>query len=374
MCTNPDQQGKNDQHLEIPPGSSDVGDIDKEVPTGSETLLANTTSSTESSNGKVDYGKLINDDGVDLDTQCASNHLVHNDGVPEDIRKSFISSLRCIVSSSCHQHKIAAVYYQARHNLYIFLPTQILALTISVLGFTVSTTGNDGTNNTKVMGLILGVMGALSVFIQAFSKSLNWEGEAAMHRSCVIQLQNILQSLLEIEMSDPISPGLFDKSYNDVLHLTKREEKSLQKVESDFNTACASCRSLIPIEVECAFTKIEAELVMWLSPEGSNGSLIADGSSYLLLESCYSELAIVLLESIRFPKMRLLSAYISVTKAFDAVKARLKAGSTTDLTEYFPHSTRIKNYQLGQNPKQQPQKSSSTLGFKQKFYHSSSRN
>ena len=56
MCTNPDQQGKNDQHREIPPGSSDVGDIDKEVPTGSETLLANTTSSTESSNGKVDYG------------------------------------------------------------------------------------------------------------------------------------------------------------------------------------------------------------------------------------------------------------------------------------------------------------------------------
>ena len=123
MCTNPDQQGKNDQHREIPPGSSDVGDIDKEVPTGSETLLANTTSSTESSNGKVDYG---NDDGVDLDTQCASNHLVHNDGAPEDIRKSFISSLRCIISSSCHQHKIAAVYYQARHNMYIFLPTQIL--------------------------------------------------------------------------------------------------------------------------------------------------------------------------------------------------------------------------------------------------------
>ena len=101
--------------------------------------------------------------------------------------------------------------------LFLFLNTKThtsKALTISVLGFAVSTTGNDGNaNDTKVMGLILGVMGALSVFIQAFSKSLNWEGEAAMHRSCVIQLQNILQSLLEIEMSDPISPGTISNAY-----------------------------------------------------------------------------------------------------------------------------------------------------------------
>lgn len=164
-----------------------------------------------------------------------------------------------------------------------------------------------------------------------------------------MQLARILQNLQSVGMSDPKSPGLFDRSQDTVLHLTKREAKNLQRAESDFNTAIASCRSLVPDQIECAFSKVEAELVLMLSPVGTDGSLLDDDSCYLLLEYAFAELSIVLTAAIRPPKFMLPSPEYAVNKTMDSIKARLKVEASLKLTEYFPHSERIKKFQDGQN-------------------------
>lgn len=123
----------------------------------------------------------------------------------------------------------------------------------------------------------------------------------------------------------------------------------MQKAKSDFNTAITSCRSMVPDQIECDSLKVEAELVLMLSPIGTEGSLLDDGSCYLLLEYAFAELSIVLTAAMRPPKCMVPSPEFAVNKMMDSVKACFKVEASLKLTEYFPHSKRIQRFQDGQN-------------------------
>ena len=52
--------------------------------------------------------------------------LKHDDTTPLEIKKSLLSTTRVMVDRGKHEHAIAAKYYRSRHDLFIFLPLEIL--------------------------------------------------------------------------------------------------------------------------------------------------------------------------------------------------------------------------------------------------------
>lgn len=166
-----------------------------------------------------------------------------------------------------------------------------------------------------------------------------------MHESCAISMRRILQDIQNAECADPDSPSLFEKSSsNTILHITGREVKMLEKAETDYNTTLESCRSLIPCVISNAFSKMEVEFVLMVSPAGSGGSLLDDVTSYMLLEYCFAELAIVLGECLQAPAFVLPSPKWAVRKAMNSVKDRLRSDAEQDLTDYFLYSQQVKQF------------------------------
>lgn len=183
----------------------------------------------------------------------------------------------------------------------------------------------------------VGIIGGISVFIQAVGTQINMSGRASMHDSCAICLTRILQDIRQAESSDRNGHSLFDKGKgNTVLNVTEREVKMLEKVENDYHTTIESCRCLVPSSISNAFSKLEVEFILMVSPVSFARNLpVDDDTCCMLLDYCFEELAIVLCESTFFlpcPDM-------------DAVKDRLRSDAARNLAECFPYSKSVKEFQ-----------------------------
>lgn len=329
-------------------------DIDIEVYAlgGQKKVFDSSVPETKHKKGISSFEKTQGDTEQQQNPEQTHHTFVENsrkdDAKPVMLKKSMLSTTRMTLLRAKHEHTIAGSYFRGRHNTFIFIPVEILSLILSTLGFFVSTNDpeSDPTGlKSRRIGYTIGILGSLSAFIHAVDKHLNWDGRAAMHESCAISMQRILQDIRQAEYSDPNSCSLFDKSSSDtMLQITGREVKMIEKAEGDYDTALESCRSLIPSVISNAFSKLEVEFVMMVSPAGSGGSLLDDASSYMLLDYCFAELAIVLGDCLKAPSFVLPSAAWSVREAMASVKERLRRDAEEDLRNFFPYSESVQEF------------------------------
>ena len=162
------------------------------------------------------------------------------------------------------KHKLAFRYFDFRSFYFMFLPVTLIATLITIIGFLISGTENEGSgvddaNITQLTGrskqiwsLVVGVLGAISTLLNSIGKRTNYQSQADMHKSAVKALEKLC-------MTVDFERDWFERNASDPEMAQKNNfAADLLSHQASFKAMLdACCDSPVPYRVEQAFTVLE---------------------------------------------------------------------------------------------------------------------
>jgi len=253
-------------------------------------------------------------------------------------KNSNFDKLTCDILKEQQKQKLAAIHYSAINNWLLFAPTMGITLFSAVLSI-FGTSQIVNPNSQLVLGIIVAILQLVLSLFQSISKQLNFGGRAGFHNSASNALKNLyenaqhsitegqyttiskaLKSTKSIEQvyneqnkedSDSDDEGKSGKksTANEIeeAELTKAEEEAEKEEEqrqssitSQYKQAIEQVDSLIPINIEAAFSMLESRVFV------INQSLMIDKTASLvawerILPALYYQLSETIIDTFLWP-------------------------------------------------------------------------
>jgi len=253
-------------------------------------------------------------------------------------KNSNFDKLTCDILKEQQKQKLAAIHYSAINNWLLFAPTMGITLFSAVLSI-FGTSQIVNPNSQLVLGIIVAILQLVLSLFQSISKQLNFGGRAGFHNSASNALKNLYEnaqhsitegqyttiskalkstkSISEVyneqnkEDSDSDDEGKSGKksTANEIeeAELTKAEEEAEKEEEqrqssitSQYKQAIEQVDSLIPINIEAAFSMLESRVFV------INQSLMIDKTASLvawerILPALYYQLSETIIDTFLWP-------------------------------------------------------------------------
>jgi len=253
-------------------------------------------------------------------------------------KNSNFDKLTCDILKEQQKQKLAAIHYSAINNWLLFAPTMGITLFSAVLSI-FGTSQIVTPNSQLVLGIIVAILQLVLSLFQSISKQLNFGGRAGFHNSASNALKNLYEnaqhsitegqyttiskalkstkSISQVyneqnkEDSDSDDEGKSGKksTANEIqeAELTKAEEEAEKEEEqrqssitSQYKQAIEQVDSLIPINIEAAFSMLESRVFV------INQSLMIDKTASLvawerILPALYYQLSETIIDTFLWP-------------------------------------------------------------------------
>ena len=292
-----------------------------------------------------------------LSASASPSDLLLMDREQEERRLNKIALMILRIKQS---HQLASKIFEQRQSYFVFIPLQLLALLTAAEGILLGT-GAFLSDKDGVVGLILGLVGLLSLTINNMSKRWDFDGKGKSHEIVARHMRWLLDDIEMIinhyDEQESVSVSVSD-------HGSSKHGEKLGQIEAAFYTESRLCQNLLPRQIEIAYEKLTIQLEIMLRPPSfrgnsngnSNGNgkggdnsnidlYLDDRSYYKIVKFAYSELAIVLGDSDKRWIIRLPQPDLAVQETIQRVsKVLLSPRGDTNNDDYrklkrlFPNS------------------------------------
>jgi len=218
--------------------------------------------------------------------------------------------------SALIQHKLALEYFEFRSFYFVFFPLTIIATLITIIGFLISgTTQYDAdpllTGDSKqILSLVLGLLGAISILLNAVGKRANYQSQSDMHRSAVKALEKICLTVDN-------ERDWFDRNHrNDVEcsdhhYLGTKLGADLKTHQASFKAILdACCDSPVPYQVVQTFNLLEQTVSQQVfGPDGRGRSSDLEDPLKFYYQKLWKEYSTDRLWPLVMPRMKVAAKY-----------------------------------------------------------------
>jgi len=208
---------------------------------------------------------------------------------------------------------LAYKYYSKRQLYVSYLPLQLFAMVISIVGFLGAGKGSNKECNDESSGdinglsLLEGILGTIMVFLISLSKNLNYDAKAKQHELVASQMKSLIDNLDVLEYTvliqgkndnnndnnDYSADGNITSTTDDGSADGMIIQKGFEKVESDFFSSAHTLQTVLPCKIGLAYNKLQFELQL-LRINTQSVYHNDDPMYYRVVQFAYAELAVIL--------------------------------------------------------------------------------